>query len=59
MAKLSKLALPLLLPLAALSVSGSPVVGKTGTHPGSANMRYQARNYKTLYNSERMTRVDE
>lgn len=59
MAKLSRLALPLLLPVVALSVSGAPTVGKTGTHPGSANMRYQARNYRTLYNSEKITRVNE
>lgn len=53
-----RLALALSLSLMAMSASAAPTVEKVKVLPDVATMRYQARNHKTLFHSERSTNID-
>lgn len=54
----TRFAIALTLPLLALSVSAAPQPEKSRNFPDVSKIRYQARNYKTLFDSERNSRVD-
>lgn len=58
MGKFTRLALALSLPLVAIIATAAPTTKSTSL-PDIANMRYQARNYKTLFNSDRSERINE
>ncbi len=60
MGNYTRLAAALSMPLMVLSASAAPTptVEKVEGLPDVATMRYQARNYKTLFNSERATNID-
>lgn len=54
----TKLAIALSLPLVAMGASAAPVSVKGKSLPDISKMRYQARNYKTLFNSEKAEQVE-
>lgn len=57
MGTIIKLALTLSLPLLAASVYAAPPVENPKHNPDIANMRYQARNHKLFFNSDRGDRI--
>lgn len=59
MGTLSKLALAIALPLAAISANAAPDVKKASFLPDVSSLRYKAKNYKSLFNSDRTARIDE
>ncbi len=59
MGKFTKLALALSLPLVTLSAAAAPTAEKGNGLPDIANLRYQAKNYKTLFSSDRSAKIDE
>lgn len=59
MGTFTKLALALALPLFTLSAAAAPKAEKGNGLPDIANMRYQAKNYKTLFNSDRSAKIGE
>lgn len=58
MKQFTRFAFALTLPLLAVSVSASPLAGQNRNLPDISKMRYQAKNYKTLFNSERAAGID-
>lgn len=59
MGTFTKLALPLSIALMALSATAAPAANKATQLPDVTNLRYQARNHKSLFNSERAAKIDE
>ncbi len=59
MGTLSKWALAISLPLAAISANAAPNVQKPSFLPDVSSLRYEAKNYKSFYNNERAARIDE
>lgn len=58
MASFTKLVLSLALPMVASGASGAPLADKTCKLPEVANMRYQAHNYKSIFQSDRNAGVE-
>ncbi len=58
MTHFTRFALALAVPLMALSVSAAPLADKSKNFPDVSKIRYQAKNHKTLFNSERSSQID-